>query len=67
MTDRRSREITDKINHGDLSEKPGWVRLSLHPTTTNEEVRFFIESLETLIANISDWEKDYMYLKQTNE
>jgi selenocysteine lyase/cysteine desulfurase len=67
VSNERSREITDKINHGDLSEKPGWVRLSLHPTNTNEEVRFFIESIETLIANISDWEKDYLYLKQTNE
>ena len=27
----RSKEITDKINHGDLSEKPGWVRWSLAP------------------------------------
>ena len=26
------------INHGDLSEKPGWVRISLHPTLTEAEV-----------------------------
>ena len=63
----RSRQITDKINHGDLSEKPGWVRWSLHPTTSNEEVRFFLESLESIIANISAWEQDYVYLKRTNE
>jgi selenocysteine lyase/cysteine desulfurase len=63
----RSREITDKINHGDLSEKPGWVRWSLHPTSTDEEVRYFIRSLETIIANISEWKEDYVYLKRTNE
>ena len=38
----KSQEITDKINHGDLSEKPGWVRWSLHPTMTNEEVELMI-------------------------
>jgi len=27
-----SKEITDLIEQGDLSRKPGWVRLSLHPT-----------------------------------
>lgn len=63
----RSREITDKINHGDLSEKPGWVRWSLHPTTSDEEVRYFLESLKSIIANISEWKKDYVYLKRTNE
>jgi selenocysteine lyase/cysteine desulfurase len=63
----RSREITDKINHGDLSEKPGWVRWSLHPTSSDEEVRYFIRSLATIIANISVWKEDYVYLKRTNE
>jgi selenocysteine lyase/cysteine desulfurase len=28
----RSKKITDKINTGDLSDKPGWVRMSVHPT-----------------------------------
>ncbi|MFC2115907.1 aminotransferase class V-fold PLP-dependent enzyme [Bacteroidota bacterium] len=63
----RSRQITEKINHGDLSEKPGWVRWSLHPTTTNKEVRFFLESLKSIIANFSEWKLDYVYLKRSNE
>ena len=63
----RSRQITEKINHGDLSEKPGWVRWSLHPTSTDEEVRYFHDSLERIISNISEWEQDYVYLKRTNE
>ncbi|KPL20912.1 MAG: selenocysteine lyase, partial [Bacteroides sp. SM1_62] len=63
----KSKEITDKINHGDLSEKPGWVRWSLHPTTTDEEIHFFIRSVEAIIANISEWEQDYVYLKHINE
>ncbi|MFN7117196.1 MAG: aminotransferase class V-fold PLP-dependent enzyme, partial [Saprospiraceae bacterium] len=27
-----SKLITDQINHGDLSNKPGWIRMSVHPT-----------------------------------
>jgi selenocysteine lyase/cysteine desulfurase len=63
----RSLEITDKINHGDLSEKPGWVRWSLHPTTTDEEVHFFLRALEDTCKYHDDWSKNYVYLKNKNE
>lgn len=63
----RSKEITEKINHGDLSEKPGWVRWSLHPTMTDEEILYFAESLKAIIHNIAEWEKDYIYLNNKNE
>ena len=63
----RSKEITDKINHGDLSEKPGWVRWSLHPTMTNNEVHYVVQSLKDIVENIDNWQKDYLYLKNKNE
>jgi len=63
----RSKEITEKINHGDLSEKPGWVRWSLHPTMTDDEILYFAQSLKEIIINIEDWKKDYVYLKNKNE
>ena len=63
----KSREITDKINHGDLSEKPGWVRWSLHPTTTSEEAVFFLKAVEEIVGNHENWNKDYVYLKHRNE
>jgi selenocysteine lyase/cysteine desulfurase len=63
----RSKRITDKINHGDLSEKPGWVRLSLHPTMTNEELDFVLNGIEEVIINIKEWSKDYSYSPKTNE
>jgi selenocysteine lyase/cysteine desulfurase len=62
----KSAEITDKINHGDLSEKPGWVRWSLHPTLTNNEVEMMITALKDIIANIDNLEKDYIYDNHTN-
>jgi len=30
-----SHSITNKIDHGMMDAKPGWVRLSIHPTTTS--------------------------------
>jgi selenocysteine lyase/cysteine desulfurase len=63
----KSREITDKIMHGDLSEKPGWVRWSLHPTTRDEEVKSFIKALKSIVQHIEAWKKEYLYNSKTNE
>jgi selenocysteine lyase/cysteine desulfurase len=63
----QSRNITDKINRGDLSEKPGWVRLSVHPTTTNNELHFIINAVGEIRKNIELWMKDYLYDPSTNE
>jgi len=62
-----SKEITELINHGDLSRKPGWVRLSLHPTMTDEELYTIIEALREIRQNHKEWAKDYVYNKHTNE
>ena len=64
---QRSGQITDKIDHGDLSEKPGWVRLSIHPTTTDEEVRYLLDAVATIVAHGVEWGKDYVYSPVTNE
>ncbi|MBU1719593.1 MAG: aminotransferase class V-fold PLP-dependent enzyme, partial [Bacteroidetes bacterium] len=63
----QSQHITELINKGDLSEKPGWVRLSLHPTMTNDEVLFFADALKQVVKNAGKWEKDYTYSSKTNE
>jgi selenocysteine lyase/cysteine desulfurase len=62
-----SHSITEKINIGDLSEKPGWVRLSLHPTMTDKELDIVIKAVEDIAKNHQDWAKDYLYNKKTNE
>jgi selenocysteine lyase/cysteine desulfurase len=64
---RLSKEITDRIDSGDLSMKPGWIRLSLHPTMTNEELLFITEAVRQTIDNIGEWKKDYLYDSHTNE
>jgi len=63
----KSMEITEKIMHGDLSEKPGWVRWSLHPTTRDEEVKSFIGALKQIVQHIGEWKKEYIYNSKTNE
>lgn len=63
----KSHEITERINSGDLSEKPGWIRMSLHPVMTDSELDYIISSVREISENISEWEKDYIYLKKRNE
>lgn len=63
----QSMAIAKKIEDGDLSAKPGWVRWSLHPVTTNSEVEYFLKALKEIINNSDEWKKDYYYDKHTNE
>jgi len=56
-----SNRIKDQILDGCSTEKPGWIRLSLHPTIKDEEVDFICNSLKELCANIDSWSSDYQY------
>jgi len=62
-----SRTITSKISTGDLSDKPGWIRLSLHPTMTNSELYFIMNAINEIGINANKWVKDYLYNNKTNE
>lgn len=62
-----SKSITDRIDQGDLSAKPGWVRLSIHPTMTNACLEYILDAIEETVANVTEWEKDYVYCPTTNE
>ena len=64
---QRSGQITDKIDHGDLSEKPGWVRLSIHPTTTDAEAQYMLDAVEAVVAKGAEWGAAYTYSPLTNE
>lgn len=54
-----SKTITDRINSGDCSLKPGWIRLSIHPTQTNEEIAFMMHALAELAKHHETWKNDY--------
>jgi len=56
-----SYSIKDQIKDGCSTDKPGWVRLSMHPTIKDEEVDFICNSLKELCAKNDEWSKDYEY------
>lgn len=60
VTKEYSRSITDQISHGDCSSKPGWIRMSIHPTHTDEEIYFICDALKSLANNFNDWKDDYI-------
>ena len=62
-----SNELTKEISIGDLIRKPGWIRMSIHPTTTNDEIDFVCSSIKDLALNHEKWAEDYDYDKFTNE
>jgi len=63
----RSHAITAKIDEGDLSDKPGWVRMSVHPTTTTDEAHALVDAVRAVVTHASTWERDYVYSPKTNE
>jgi len=63
----QSKRITDKIDQGDFSDKPGWVRMSVHPTLTNDEIYYIADAVRQIVENIKEWEKDYIYSSGKNE
>ncbi len=56
-----SKAIEQQILEGCNTEKPGWVRLSIHPTMTDDEIDFICDALVELAENIAEWSKDYAY------
>ena len=62
-----SHELTNEISLGELTRKPGWIRMSIHPTTTNEEIQYVCDSIKLVAKNHQLWSKDYNYIKSTNE
>lgn len=62
-----SRSITNQINQGDFSLKPGWIRLSLHPTTTQAEIDYIADALEDILANHRQLGTAYKFDSKTGD
>ena len=62
-----SHDLVCQISSGDLIKKPGWIRMSIHPTTTSEEITYVCNSIKALAAQHKEWEQDYIYNNKTNE
>lgn len=64
---QESHELVELLDQGCLIEKPGWIRMSIHPTTTNEEVDFICDSIRAVAENFKQWKLDYNYSSENNE
>jgi len=47
--EERSYQILDSLRAGDNWSKPGWVRLSVHPTMTDAEIDYIIDAVEITV------------------
>lgn len=64
---KTSHDLVCQITSGDLFKKPGWIRMSIHPTTTSEEINMVCESIKALAKKHKEWAADYEYNFKTNE
>ncbi len=62
-----SHNLVYQISLGELIKKPGWIRMSIHPTTTSQEIQLVCKSIKALAANHKEWAKDYTYNPKNNE
>ena len=62
-----SHSITGRIDQGDLSEKPGWVRISFHPSTTMADIDHTLDAVRQIVDNVDEWAKEYVYSPLSNE
>jgi selenocysteine lyase/cysteine desulfurase len=58
-----SHNITCMISEGDYSDKPGWIRASIHPTMTNAEINYLCDCIIALSENFAEWSEDYDFNK----
>ena len=62
-----SYQLLQSIRSGDLLCKPGWIRLSVHPTMTSSEIDFIMDAIQSTARNFNEWMKDYAYNRVCNE
>jgi len=56
-----SDDIIAKVEAGACGIKPGWIRISIHPTTSNSEIKDICDSVILLSENYKEWQKDYIF------
>jgi selenocysteine lyase/cysteine desulfurase len=54
----RSYDILKQVRQGNLLAKPGWVRLSIHPCMSNDDIHYIMDSIELTATNYKKWVKD---------
>ena len=63
----QSCSMYNRLENGDIYAKPGWIRMSIHPTMSNEELVFICEAIRQLATHYDEWKKDYIVHPSTGE
>ncbi len=66
VDERSSCKILEAVRSGNQLSKPGWVRLSIHPTMTNAEIGYIMDAIELTASHFEEWPGDYVYDHETN-
>jgi len=62
-----SETITCEIDHGDLTHKPGWIRVSLHPTMTVQDILYIAEAIVQVAKQGTEWQNEYDFDSTSGE
>jgi selenocysteine lyase/cysteine desulfurase len=62
-----SKTLYTQIQAGDQSGRPGWVRMSIHPTMTDAEAHFICDAIQAIAENGVEWSNDYEYDAHKND
>lgn len=66
ITREQSDHIIERLHQGELFMRPGWIRLSLHPTHTDAELETILRGIEYVAANHLELAKAYTYDTRKN-
>ncbi|MFN6085139.1 MAG: selenocysteine lyase, partial [Fluviicola sp.] len=62
-----SHALVHEISSGNCSNKPGWVRMSIHPTMTNQDMIFVCESIKDIATNYEFYLEAYNFSPATGK
>lgn len=62
-----SKSIEEKILEGCLAERPGWIRMSVHPTMNDTEIEFICDAIALVAQNAEHWKTAYKYNAKKND
>ncbi|MGP7815691.1 aminotransferase class V-fold PLP-dependent enzyme [Niallia sp. 01092] len=64
---KQSKQISEEVKEGNFIHKPGWIRLSLHPTMSNEEIYKITSAIKKIMYFKDEWSSDYLFDYSRNE
>ncbi|MFH6993941.1 aminotransferase class V-fold PLP-dependent enzyme [Flavobacterium sp. FlaQc-48] len=67
IDNEESMVMTNELLQKNLSNKPGWVRISLHPTMATEELLFICNAIQKIASYYAEWQEVYRYNPTNNE